>query len=297
MQASMRASTTRAFTRRSPAAFTGRRSVVVCAASAAELNKQFGIAGSVEIVEGEKGSTKVVLKHDCGSSAEIYLFGGVVTSWKQASGDEFGPGEMQQHGFARNLEWDIATTSADPNPDNKEPTLELTLTEWPYKFKVVYSVTLHGETLMTEMRVMNTDDKEFEFSAALHSYIEVESIEKAKVNGLKGLTYLDKSKDASNPVTKTEDRESFGFDGYMDSVYLNAPASVGLEVGNGAEVCISAKGWEDVVVWNPWETMKACYERFACVENAKFGTPAKVAPGESWVASADFSVKTSQAAK
>jgi glucose-6-phosphate 1-epimerase len=33
---------------------------------------------------------------------------------------------------------------------------------------------------------MNTDDKPFEFTTALHSYIEVLAIEKAKVRGLKG---------------------------------------------------------------------------------------------------------------
>jgi glucose-6-phosphate 1-epimerase len=29
-----------------------------------------------------------VLKHACGASAQVYLFGACVTSWKQASGDE-----------------------------------------------------------------------------------------------------------------------------------------------------------------------------------------------------------------
>jgi len=37
-----------------------------------------------------------------------------------------------------------------------------------------------------------------------------------------------------------------------------------------------------------------CYyltlQRFVCVENAKFGTPAKVEPGSSWEATANFSV-------
>lgn len=47
---------------------------------------------------------------------------------------------------------------------------------------------------------------------------------------------------------------------------------------------------EDTVVWNPWETMKNCYERFACVENAKAGQPVTVAPGKSWTATANFSV-------
>ena len=42
---------------------------------------------------------------------------------------QFGPGAMQQHGFARNLDWTIASTSADPNPDEKDPSVELILTE------------------------------------------------------------------------------------------------------------------------------------------------------------------------
>ncbi len=33
-----------------------------------------------------------------------------------------------------------------------------------------------------------------------------------------------------------------------------------------------------------------CYERFVCVENVKFSNPAKVAPGQSWRATATFSV-------
>lgn len=33
--------------------------------------------------------------------------------------------------------------------------------------QVVYSITLHGEVLQTQFRVINTDDKPFDFSAAL----------------------------------------------------------------------------------------------------------------------------------
>lgn len=289
-----------------------------------ELQKKFGIAGSVEVAAGTSGSTKVVLKHGVGTSAEIYLHGACVTSWKQTSGDEvlyvrpdavfdkskpisggiplcfpqFGPGpKMQQHGFARNLDWSIASTSANPNPDLPEPTVELVLTEndytmkmFPYKFKAVYTVTLHGDDLRTQLRVINNDDKEFDFTAALHTYIEVLHIGQATVSGLKGLTYLDKGKDPNNPETKVEDREKVGFTTYVDSVYLNAPEHVQLDVGTGAAVTISSSGWDDCVVWNPHHTMKACYEKFVCVENAKFGSPVILAPGKDWSASANFSV-------
>ena len=40
--------------------------------------------------------------------------------------------------------------------------------------------------LMMMRQVHNTDSKPFEFTAALHSYFEVLSVDKAKVTGLKG---------------------------------------------------------------------------------------------------------------
>lgn len=45
---------------------------------------------------------------------------------------------------------------------------------------------LHGEQLMTEIRVLNTDTKAFDFTAALHSYFEVKHVSEARVTGLKG---------------------------------------------------------------------------------------------------------------
>lgn len=42
----------------------------------------------MEVVAGRGGLPTVVLKHACGSSAEVALFGGCITSWKQPSGDE-----------------------------------------------------------------------------------------------------------------------------------------------------------------------------------------------------------------
>ena len=45
---------------------------------------------------------------------------------------QFGPGAMQQHGFARNLDWEISTSSADLQPDDKDPSVELTITDNDY---------------------------------------------------------------------------------------------------------------------------------------------------------------------
>jgi glucose-6-phosphate 1-epimerase len=58
----------------------------------------------------------------------------------------------------------------------------------------------------------------------------------------------------------------------------------------GAAVAIDSTGWEDCVVWNPHTTMKECYERFVCVENAITNRKVKVEPGKDWRATANFQV-------
>jgi glucose-6-phosphate 1-epimerase len=289
-----------------------------------DLNKEFGIPGHVEVISGREGLPTIRLTHACGASAEITLYGACVTSWKQPSGDEvlyirpdavfnkskpisggvphcfpqFGPGKMQQHGFARNLDWTIASTSADAQPDDRDPEVSLVLIDndytrkmWPHAFKVVYSVSLHGEALRTDMRVMNTGDKPFEFTSALHTYFEVLDVEKAKVGGLKGLEYLDKVANGDNPPKKTESRDEVTFSGPVDSVYTKAKDYVQLDVGTGAGVAITSSNWNDVVVWSPWTSMPDCYKSFVCVENAQFSSAPVVKPGESWRGQTEFSVK------
>ena len=219
----------------------------------------------------------------------------MLTADSRAAAAQFGPGEMQQHGFARNVAWEVASTSADLQPDERDPCVELVLSPsdyskdmFPYKFKLVYSVTLHGPQLQTDYRcaarvasarpawpwpdafpwalhargllhrpcvggvvdmdrsghgrdcarghrVINEDDKPFDFTAALHSYFEVAGLGNASVRGLKGLTYLDKSEDPKNPKEAQEEREKVTFgDGLVDSVYKDAPEHVELDVGTGA---------------------------------------------------------------
>ncbi|KAK9805781.1 hypothetical protein WJX73_009431 [Symbiochloris irregularis] len=289
----------------------------------AKLQQEYGIAEHVQVVEGQGGLPKVVLSHSSGTKAEVYLYGGLVLSWKQPSGDEvlftrpdavfdkskpisggiphcfpqFGPGKIQQHGFARNCDWEIASTSADLQPDERDPEVELVLTDsdftrsiWPHPFKAAYSVSLHGDSLRTDLRIINTGDQAFDFTAALHSYFEVLDISKARIRGLKGLQYLDKTPDPNNPVEKKEEREVVSIDGPMDAVFLSPGDYVELDVGTGAAVSISSSGWEDVVVWNPWDAMPASYEKFCCVENGKIAKPVVLQPGSSWRATQELNV-------
>jgi glucose-6-phosphate 1-epimerase len=289
----------------------------------AALNKAHGIPGSVEVTTGRGGLPIVRLTSASGAAAEVYLFGGAVNSWTQPSGDEvlyvrpdavfdkskpisggiphcfpqFGPGPLPQHGFARGADWGIGSTSADPNPDEVDPSVELILSDtdatravWPHAFRAAYRVTLHGEALRTELAISNTGASPFTFTAALHTYIEVSDIRAAKVSGLKGLTWLDKTADPANPPRALETRDAVPFAGPVDAVYLGAPGHLELDVGTGAAVAIDSAGWPDAVVWSPWDAMPACYERFCCVENAVAVEPVTVEAGKVWKATADFAV-------
>ncbi|XP_020249807.1 putative glucose-6-phosphate 1-epimerase isoform X1 [Asparagus officinalis] len=278
----------------------------------AGLNQQKTAAAlGVKISEGNGGLPKVSLTSSRGSEAEIYLFGGCITSWKLANGKDllfvrpdavfngnkpisggiphcfpqFGPGPIQQHGFGRNMNWSLA----DSENSEGDPTVTLELKDdnysrsmWDFSFHASYRVMLNSKSLSTVLTITNTDKQPFSFSTALHTYF-CASVTGASVKGLKGCTTLNKDPDPSNPLEGKEEREVINFPGFVDCVYLNAPNELLLDNGLGDVITIKNKNWTDAVLWNPHLQMEACYKDFVCVENAKIGK-VQLDPEQSWVA-------------
>lgn len=274
-------------------------------------------APGVKLGEGNGGLPKVSLTSAHGSEAEIYLFGGCITSWKVPNGrdllfvrpdavfngkkpisggiphcfPQFGPGTMQQHGFARNSNWSIADSESVEG--DTVITLELkdspySRSMWDFSFNALYKITLGSKSLSTVLTINNSDTKPFSFSTALHTYFSA-SVTGATVKGLKGCKTLNKDPDPSNPLEGKEDREVITFPGFVDCVYLDAPPELQLDNGLGDTVIIQNKNWSDAVLWNPHLQMESCYKDFVCVENAKIGE-VKLEPGQSWVAEQQISV-------
>uniref|UniRef100_A0A2P2KEF6 Uncharacterized protein MANES_02G095500 n=1 Tax=Rhizophora mucronata TaxID=61149 RepID=A0A2P2KEF6_RHIMU len=162
-------------------------------------------AGGVRVTEGEGNLPKIVLTSPHGSEADIYLFGGCVTSWKVDGGKDllfvrpdavfnkkkpisggiphcfpqFGPGPIQQHGFARNMDWSIV--DSENVEDIPVVTLELkdgpySRAMWDFSFQALYKVILDTKSISTELRITNTDNKPFSFNTALHTYFCVSNI-------------------------------------------------------------------------------------------------------------------------
>ena len=292
------------------------------------LNAAFAIKDSVRFARGNGGLPVALLTHKNGCTSTVYLFGACVTSWTQKSGDEvlyvrpdaafdktkpigggaplcfpqFGPGAMQQHGFARNCDWEVIGSSADVNPDDPEPAVMLALkpndftrSMWDEPFEATYEVTLRREKLKMELCVKNTSqDKPIDFTAALHTYIEVTDCANSGVfaRGLMGKTYLDKNIDPINPPPRVQDHKDvfFGLE-LCDRIYLDTDPETLLYVGSGAAVAVeNTAGWMDTVVWNPHLTMKECYKNFCCIESAAVGKPVVVQPGKVWRGETNLSV-------
>lgn len=283
----------------------------------ASVNKETSTTVGVRVTEGEGNLPKVVLTSPHGSEAEIYLFGGCITSWKVPSGKDllfvrpdavfnkkkpisggvphcfpqFGPGAIQQHGFARNLDWSVVDSdNADGNP-----VVTLLLKDGPYSrsmwdfgFQALYKVILNSKSISTELIITNTDNKPFSFTSALHTYFSA-SVTGASVKGLKGCKTLDKELDPANPVEGKEERDVVIFPGFVDRVYLDAPSELQLDNGLGNVITIKNTNWSDAVLWNPHLQMEACYKDFVCVENAQIGN-VQLEPQQSWTAKQHLSV-------
>lgn len=93
-------------------------------------------------------------------------------------------GAMKQHGFARNLPWEVAATGTD---DGAWARLALrsddaTRAQFPFDFEVDYTYRLRGSALAIEMRFENTGASPMPFGAGFHPYFLVPDADKARAS-------------------------------------------------------------------------------------------------------------------
>jgi glucose-6-phosphate 1-epimerase len=256
----------------------------------------------------EQGLAYTTLTNAAGDTAKIATFGACVTSYvkdgkdalavrpdakldgsKPISGGipfcfpQFGPGEIQQHGFARNVDWAIASKA-----DGAEPSIVYELTPsdyskgmWDQSFVATYTVTLKGDRLATNFAVKNTGGAPFSFTGALHSYWSVSSIDGIEIQGaFEGAKYLDKVAGEE----KTCATKALKIGAETDAVYKGVSGDVTIvDAGAGRKLTISSTaGWSDTVVWSPYGDEGMGYNGFVCVENAQALEPVEVAAGATW---------------
>ncbi|KAF0890665.1 hypothetical protein E2562_004178 [Oryza meyeriana var. granulata] len=245
--------------------------------------------GPVQTCKGVNGLEKVVLREVRSCSAEVYLYGGHVTSWKDEHGEEllfvsnkaiFKPpkairggipicfpqfsnfGNLEQHGFARNRTWSIENDPPPfPVPTSNRAYVDLILTPteedlkiWPHSFEFRLRVALGpgGDLMLTSrIRNTNTDGKPFSFTFAYHTYFSISDISEVRVEGLETLDYLDNLQERNR---YTEQGDAIVFESELDRIYLGTPSKIAIIDHEKKRTFVVRKGGlPDAVVWNPWD--------------------------------------------
>ncbi|KAK3152279.1 hypothetical protein QOZ80_2BG0156770 [Eleusine coracana subsp. coracana] len=244
---------------------------------------------SVERVKDRAtGLEKFVLREARGSSVEVYLYGGQVTSWKSNSGQQllfvshkahFKPpkairggiqicfpqlgnhGVLEQHGFARNKFWSVDESPPPLPVSSSNCHIDLILKQtqedlkiWPhsYEFRLRVALSPRGDLILTS-RIRNTssDGKPFQFTFAYHTYFSVSDISEVRVEGLETLDYFDH---LQSKIRCTEQGDAVVFESEVDKIYLSAPQKVVIIDHEKKRTFVLRKdGLPDVVVWNPWD--------------------------------------------
>jgi glucose-6-phosphate 1-epimerase len=262
---------------------------------------------SAGLMKNDQGLEYVKLVAPNGASSEVYLYGGVVTSYKDADGTEFiavrpdakmdgskpisgglshcwpqfGPGAIQQHGFARNVDWTVKDMT-DASVVLELAPSDYTKGIWDKEFLCTFTVDLESDQLKTTMAVQNTGSDAFDFQAALHSYFTVSSLDKLEIAGsFAGKEFLNKLV-GDNGEVQVEDREVITISEEYDRVYQGVNDPVLKDAGTGKSLSVlNTAGWEDTVLWNPYGNEGMGYNNFVCVESVKFD-PVTLAGGSSW---------------
>ena len=244
-----------------------------------------GEDASARTVPGEGGLPKVVLQSAGGATAEVYLHGAHLTSWRASPtpGDgeriflsarsEFRDGvairggvpvifpqfategPLPRHGFARTLPWTLTRAERLAGGD-ATATFELrdspaTRAIWPHAFLASLTVRVGGERLGVTLSVDNAGEDPFSFTCALHTYLRVHDVSRVELVGLHGARF----RESGTPTLLRSDHAEtleVGAGGEIDRVYVAAPPKLTLREPSPARgLGIESSGFEDVVVWNP----------------------------------------------
>lgn len=262
----------------------------------------------------------ITLRAADGASADVYLHGAHVTSWRPApDGDDrlflstrsafragsairggipvifpqfAAEGPLPRHGFARTSEWSLVAIE-EHQDGAASATFALaaspaTRAIWPVDFRATVTVHVGGARLSVALGVENTGSSPFSFTCALHSYLRVRNVAEISVLGLQGTRY----RESSAPTVFHVDDESAVrvADGRaIDRVYVNAPSVVTLRERD-RDLRVDKKQFVDTVLWNPGRDAAAALadmpphgeRRMFCIEAAVVQQPIVLAGGAQW---------------
>lgn len=283
----------------------------------------------VDVADGEGGLPVVRVQTDA-ASAQIYLLGAHVTSWRPAGAQEvlwlsptsafsaetpirggvpvcapwFGPGRTKDkvplHGWFRTASWTLAEASVD----GADVVLRFTLTGAdaqvpdgePADVRAQYTVRVGRELGLTLAVTAGADGLDLE--EALHAYFAVSDVAEIRIDGLDGTRYVDKAPGGRAVNAQSGD---LALTRQTDRVYGHDGQTVIVDQAAGRRIVVDKDGSGSTVVWNPWHAKAAemadigdAWRSFVCVEVANaLGQYVRLDPGQVHTMSAAISLAPS----
>ncbi len=170
---------------------------------------------------------------------------------------------LRQHGFARELPWEVAARAMDDESARITLSLrssDLTMAMYPFAFELEFTYTLRGNSLEIAQRVCNRGEEVMPFCCGLHPYFAVTDKTGLQFD-IPSDRYLDWNAGATHPFTGQFDFEAEVIDvGFFDlarrSATLRDPSrSLRLELTWNDPYAVlvfwTVKG-KDFVCLEPW---------------------------------------------
>lgn len=196
----------------------------------------------------------LAVRKDAAFDGSKPIAGGLQICWPQ-----FGAGAIQQHGFARNLPWEVAShSSTEPEATLVLKANDATRKIWDQDFELHLMVRLEADHLLTRLTAKNTGSMAWDFTGALHSYYGVSDVSKASISGVQGATFVDKTQDPFKTVTLPP--AELGIQTFLEGVLpdLKGPVSLS-DKGRRVRTSVThTKGWNDYILWAPVGTFGNC---------------------------------------
>jgi glucose-6-phosphate 1-epimerase len=217
------------------------------------------------------------------ATAEIYLHGAQVTSWKPAGAEEViflselsqwkegkairggipvcfpwfrgkaDDAKAPSHGFVRTKSWELDSVEGDGATtvvSLSTASDEATRAWWPHDFRLTHRVTI-GAELTQELLVTNTGNAPMRFEEALHTYYRVGAADSVRIRGLDGVAYLDNTDDNRE---KRQEGDIL-FTAPTDRAYMNTTHAVEIvDPAMRRRIRLTKQNSRTTVVWNPWST-------------------------------------------
>lgn len=201
----------------------------------------------------------------------------------------FGPSRENpawpQHGYARLREWRVESARADAHqarvvfflPPSAGAAFGAPPLEARFEVVARAAASRSPASLALTLAVRNVGAERVAYEAALHTYLRVSDVAAARVRGLSGAAYLDKTEAMRQ---RRETAGALALTAETDRVYQGHTGDCALDdPGYGRTLVVAKQGSLSTVVWNPWETKAAAipdlapgeWRRFLCVETANVG--------------------------